>query len=74
MIVFDSIPALGLWIAAVVAAIASRSEKIAWPASFICMFCAAALIVLALILGASLHEALAYLLLPLSLLLPRVRF
>ncbi len=71
MIVLQSMPALAAWLAAVLLAFARRRGGAGPIAAFFSLLCTAALMLFALVCGASMHEALAYLLFPLFLLLPK---
>lgn len=70
MVIFHSIPALVCLLSAFIFALLCRLGKAAQWTGFFSILLAGTLIVLTLMAGGSLHEGLAYLLLPLWLLLP----
>lgn len=73
MVVLHSLPAASCLLISLLLAAAARHGVAAQITAFCSLLCAAAVIVMTLMSGSALHEALAYLLLPLFLLLPKER-
>lgn len=70
MIIFHSAPAGILMLAVLFMALLSKKERLSAPASFCSLAFSSILVILILIKGGTLHEALACVLLPLAFLLP----
>lgn len=73
MVILHSLPAAICLLASLLLAAAAQHDIAAQITAFCSLLCAAAVIVMTLMNGGTLHEALAYLLPPLFLLLPKER-